>query len=99
MLENYKALGVVTGICPVSLEKQFVNSYKIHGISTPLDVAIPFLGMCPESLIERTTRLTYEKMFTVAVAIVVKSWKPLKGPQRSDSKTAGLYAWGFCTET
>lgn len=42
--------------------------------------------MCPEGLIERTTRLTYKKTFTVAVAIVVKSWKPLKSPQRNDSK-------------
>lgn len=82
LLENYKTLDVVT-MEYVCLENKFVNSYKIHGISTYLDVAIPLLGMCPEAFIKRTTRFTCKKKFIVAVVIVVRSWKPLKSPQRS----------------
>lgn len=59
-------------------------SHNIHGISTHLDAGIPPLGMCPEAVIKRTTRFTCKKKFIVAIVIVMRNWKPLKSPQRSD---------------
>lgn len=51
-----------------------------HKISTPFDPAISLLGIYPEAIIKKTMKAMCKKIFITVMFIIVKSWKPPKGP-------------------
>lgn len=51
-----------------------------HKISTPFDPAIPLLGLYTEAIIKKTMKAMCKKIFIAVMFIIVKNWKPPKGP-------------------
>lgn len=61
-------------------KSNLATAMKNHKISTPFDPAVPLQGIYPEAIIKKTTKAMCKKTVTAVMFIILKNWKPPKGP-------------------